>query len=342
MPDEEREEGGTTPEHVQSIANGIGEQQTASESANTGAAPAGLLLELQRRQHAIAEELRQRSSNLLQHSVALTTSSSLSEARYHLAEIVDTGGPEVSGVWAGFKVGLGIVTLASGHLLLGGAMVAVATGSLGSAVFWGRHRQEFYELMRGGFRENNEEFQTSQASEHGATAGPSGLHDEMVVARVESSTASPLLGSTSEEVFDADDTGIVLLNHQHENNEEVALKARQPRSRILECNADGSVPTSPDTGLPGCLRDGGEMNPGRLTAQSKCEGETLLPGPSAAATNDDLGRVPAGSSSLLCITQDDSLYVDCDEEGQTTTGIKFDTASDTNSGYGHSGDSSVC
>lgn len=97
VPAEQREEGETTPEDAQGLTNGSGEQQPTSNPENTGAAPAGLLLELQRRQHAIAEELRQRSSNLLQHSVALTTSSSLSEARYHLAEIVDTGGPEVSG-----------------------------------------------------------------------------------------------------------------------------------------------------------------------------------------------------------------------------------------------------
>lgn len=55
----------------------------------------GLLTELQRRQQALAEAVRSRSTNFLQHSVALTASSTFSEARYHLAEIVDTGGPEV-------------------------------------------------------------------------------------------------------------------------------------------------------------------------------------------------------------------------------------------------------
>ncbi|CDJ53329.1 hypothetical protein, conserved [Eimeria brunetti] len=127
----------------------------------------GLLSELQRRQRALAEAVRSRSTNFLQHSVALTASSTLSEARYHLAEIVDTGGPEVSGVWAGVKVGLGIATLASGHLILGGAMVAVATSSLGSALLWGRHRQEVYEIMRGDYVEGEAPQASSSAVSEG-------------------------------------------------------------------------------------------------------------------------------------------------------------------------------
>ncbi|KAL8272277.1 hypothetical protein Esti_003794 [Eimeria stiedai] len=154
----------------QCTADRSAQRQAEPEPVGTQAARLGVLIALQRRQQAIAEELRQRSANLLQHSVALTTSATLSEARYHLAEIVDTGGPEVSGVWAGFKVGLGIVTLASGHLLLGGAMVAVATGSLGSAVMWSRHRRLFYEMMRGNFTVTEEETEAS-ATPDGAPVG---------------------------------------------------------------------------------------------------------------------------------------------------------------------------
>lgn len=55
-----------------------------------------MLATVQQRQQEISEELKRRSINVLEHSVALTTSSSISEARYHLAEIADTGGPEVS------------------------------------------------------------------------------------------------------------------------------------------------------------------------------------------------------------------------------------------------------
>ncbi|OEH73984.1 hypothetical protein cyc_01703 [Cyclospora cayetanensis] len=101
--------------------------------------------------HFVAGHLRNRSANLVHHSVALISSPSISEARYHVAELVNTGGPEVSGLWAGIKVGLGIAALASGHLLMGGAMVAAATGSLGTALFWGWHRQEVYDMMRGDF-----------------------------------------------------------------------------------------------------------------------------------------------------------------------------------------------
>ncbi|KAL8434202.1 hypothetical protein ACSSS7_003303 [Eimeria intestinalis] len=153
----------------QNGADPSGRPQAEPVPVGTQAARLGVLIALQRRQQAIAEELRQRSANLLQHSVALTTSATLSEARYHLAEIVDTGGPEVSGVWAGFKVGLGIVTLASGHLLLGGAMVAVATGSLGSAVVWSRHRRLFYEMMRGNFTGTEEQPEASDTSDVSGT-----------------------------------------------------------------------------------------------------------------------------------------------------------------------------
>ncbi|CDJ29286.1 LOW QUALITY PROTEIN: uncharacterized protein EMH_0048400 [Eimeria mitis] len=73
----------------------------------------------------------------------------------------------VSGVWAGVKVGLGIATLASGHLILGGAMVAVATSSLGSALLWGRHRQEVYEIMRGDYTGDAE---ASQATSEGSSS----------------------------------------------------------------------------------------------------------------------------------------------------------------------------
>lgn len=75
---------------------------------------------------------------------------------------------QVSGMWAGVKVGLGIATLASGHLLLGGAMVAMATGSLGSAALWCRHRQEVYEMMRGDAPSPSEQQATSGESEGSA------------------------------------------------------------------------------------------------------------------------------------------------------------------------------
>lgn len=222
-------------------------------------------------------------------------------------------------------------------------MVAVATGSLGSAVFWGRHRQEFYELMRGGLRDSNEESQASEASENnGATTGPSGLHDDMADGRVDSSTSSPRLGSTSEEFFDAEDGGIALPDHQHEHNEEIAARARYPCYRTQERNPDDGVSGGPESGGPACHRERREVSPGRLTRQSTCEGEPLPPGPSAAAADDGDGRMPANSCFLLLATQEDSLYVDCDEDRQDTAGIKVDVASNTSSGYGQTRDSSVC
>ncbi|KAL8447085.1 hypothetical protein Emed_004609 [Eimeria media] len=184
------------------LADRSGQPQAEPEPVGTQAARLGVLIALQRRQQAIAEELRQRSANLLQHSVALTTSATLSEARYHLAEIVDTGGPEVSGVWAGFKVGLGIVTLASGHLLLGGAMVAVATGSLGSAVMWSRHRRLFYEMMRGNFTGTEEQTEASTTPDAaGAPAGGAEAADGTSGDKEESSEQPETapLASTGEE-----------------------------------------------------------------------------------------------------------------------------------------------
>ena len=77
---------GREDEHSQANELACGASETNSRS---------LLTELQRRQQALAEAVRNRSTNFFQHSVALTSSSSFSEARYHLAEIVDTGGPEV-------------------------------------------------------------------------------------------------------------------------------------------------------------------------------------------------------------------------------------------------------
>lgn len=70
-------------------------QSDQPSPGESGPSSSGLLSELQRRQQALAEAVRDRSINFVQHSVALTASSNLSEARYHLAEIVDTGGPEV-------------------------------------------------------------------------------------------------------------------------------------------------------------------------------------------------------------------------------------------------------
>ncbi|CDI74323.1 hypothetical protein, conserved [Eimeria praecox] len=174
-------------------ADGEGGEQSQPDQLNSGASQTnsrGLLTELQRRQQALAEAVRNRSTNFLQHSVALTASSTLSEARYHLAEIVDTGGPEVSGVWAGVKVGLGIATLASGHLILGGAMVAVATSSLGSALLWGRHRQEVYEIMRGDYVGDAD---PSQAAEGSSTAE----------GNAEESEGSEMLSSTAVEGTDS-------------------------------------------------------------------------------------------------------------------------------------------
>lgn len=157
---------GESSERSIKVDGNASEEMASAEQVNDADATSqGLLGGLHRRQQVIAEELRKRSTNLLQHSVALGASSTLSEARYHLAEIVDTGGPEVSGMWAGVKVGLGIATLASGHLLLGGAMVAMATGSLGSVALWCRHRHEVYEMMRG---------DTPSPSEQQATSGESG------------------------------------------------------------------------------------------------------------------------------------------------------------------------
>ncbi|PHJ19215.1 transmembrane protein [Cystoisospora suis] len=69
--------------------------------------------------------------------------------RVELADLAEVGGPEVSGLWAGVKVGLGIATLASGHVLMGGLMLAMATSAVGSAVLWGRHRELFRRWMAG-------------------------------------------------------------------------------------------------------------------------------------------------------------------------------------------------
>lgn len=77
--------------------NSSEEMASVEELNDADATSQGLLGGLHRRQQVIAEELKKRSTNLVQHSVALGASSTLSEARYHLAEIVDTGGPEVCG-----------------------------------------------------------------------------------------------------------------------------------------------------------------------------------------------------------------------------------------------------
>lgn len=110
-------------------------------------------------------------------------------------------------MWAGVKVGLGIATLASGHLILGGAMVAVATSSLGSALLWGRHRQEVYEIMRGDYPEGGERYQSSEVSynEEGAEAESGTLISAKSSATSLHQTSAPTASRVADEAALADD-----------------------------------------------------------------------------------------------------------------------------------------
>lgn len=326
-------EGGNDEENVQTRTRSSEQVEPLPEVTNPEPAPQGLLLELQRRQHAIAEELRQRSNNLLQHSRGLTTSSTLSEARYHLAEIVDTGGPEVSGVWAGFKVGVGIFILASGHLLLGGAMVAAATGSLGSAIMWGRHRQLFYEMMRGEFRGNEQESEPPANSDaSGPTAASSDGVDETTDGSKESSNNTPLSESyTTEEVVDAVQSGSTSLNNRREHEQE---SMGASRSRFVpDSFADGldSVLSEGDgAAIPG---DKNQLNMRQSTEQTARGGLKELPSSSLEPGN--MREEGGTSSSQKCSAFEESSYVDCDDHVPETTPLSdSDVAGGDEVGYG--------
>ncbi|KYK62936.1 putative transmembrane protein [Toxoplasma gondii TgCatPRC2] len=132
-------------------ADGNAGSSTVEERASLGANPLPRSSIAELREHLKAS-LRDKSSRMRRHFRGVrqaVRTRDLQAVRRELADMAEVGGPEVSGIWASVKVGIGIATLASGHVIMGGIMLAMATSAVGSAVLWGRHRDQFRRWMAG-------------------------------------------------------------------------------------------------------------------------------------------------------------------------------------------------
>ncbi|KEP66503.1 UNVERIFIED_CONTAM: hypothetical protein HHA_257760 [Hammondia hammondi] len=140
----------------------------ARASLDANAQSRGSIAELRER---LKGALRDKSSRMRRHFRGVrqaVRSRDLQGVRRELADLAEVGGPEVSGIWASVKVGIGIATLASGHVIMGGIMLAMATSAVGSAVLWGRHRDQFRRWMAGeepdgGVQEGEERLMQTEA-----------------------------------------------------------------------------------------------------------------------------------------------------------------------------------
>ncbi|CBZ53060.1 conserved hypothetical protein [Neospora caninum Liverpool] len=122
---------------------------TAAASSPESGLSRGAIAELRER---LRDSLKDKSTRARRHFRGFrraVRARDFQAVRRELADLAEVGGPEVSGIWASVKVGIGLATLASGHTIMGGIMLAMATSAVGSAVLWGRHRDQFRRWMAG-------------------------------------------------------------------------------------------------------------------------------------------------------------------------------------------------
>lgn len=97
--------------------------------------------------------LRQRGKILKKNVRRLYTATAqgdVTSMRRELAEMARLGGPEVAGVWGAVKLGTGVtISLASSHLIVGGAMVMWGASAVAGAAAWGSNRQAVHGWLLG-------------------------------------------------------------------------------------------------------------------------------------------------------------------------------------------------